>query len=517
MPLSASAVKPRRFLYIKEVGWGDVNRYLQVSPGDKGVKLFIVIQNVYNLELRSIEAKLSIKPPFTDENGKTNTELFSYSPPLQPGQENTVKFTLNIDEGAATAYYSLDLTLTFDYQVKVEDAKGVHYYWSRESEKQVIRVPVLGKSRFKAQLKPKTVYSGEKNNIVFELKNLGDSAIYDLELRFSSANFISSNVVTGSSIVERSEVKPDGYIQVPISLFIDKGLDGKVGQLQVEVKFKDPYGFERTENMDLGYYIVERERKEPEVIIGKAYLEPEAAKPGETVSLEVELRNTGAGEARNIYLSVKMDEPLSIYGVNMVYIDKIKPYKSEKAVFHVSVDGSAQPGFYSGEIKVSYENADGDIYTSSLGFGLKVESIIETKLIDVTISNGVISPGETVKVEANVLVIGTSSANFVELRAGKGGALEGDFYLYIGRVDVDDPFPVEITLKLRGDLKPGDYSVPIKLTFYDDFFQKQEAYQYLTIKVSEKKEEFTKPMQKPQPGILNQIVYVLKKILGLEP
>jgi hypothetical protein len=106
---------------------------------------------------------------------------------------------------------------------------------------------------------------------------------------------------------------------------------------------------------------------------------------------------------------------------------------------------------------------------------LSIRGLVEFRLINEDQVR--VGRGETKEFEADLLLIGTESVQFVSLEIVEDSIFEyvKDSEEYIGSVDPDSPIPFDLMLKASNNAELGDYTLTLKITYTDDLNQEHET------------------------------------------
>jgi hypothetical protein len=136
--------------------------------------------------------------------------------------------------------------------------------------------------------------------------------------------------------------------------------------------------------------------------------------------------------------------------------------------------------------------------------------LIDFDLLDAP--SEVAAPGETRELEADLLLIGTESVDFVSI-----GVVEDDIIKrvtgsdeYIGAVDPDSPIPFDINYKVDQDAPEGDHVLKINIKYRDHLNREHVEQVSLDIEIGKATDNT------PQPQSGGFWVWI-RRFLGLGP
>jgi hypothetical protein len=182
------------------------------------------------------------------------------------------------------------------------------------------------------------------------------------------------------------------------------------------------------------------------------------------------------------------------------------------AAYSLIVDGGLEAGQYPGTLILSYLDADGVPRSLVESVTLRVRGIVAFSLInDDPVS---VAAGAETELEADLLLIGTESVQFVEIEVEAAGVFRrvpgsGE---YIGAVDPDSPIPFDVNFGVADDAEPGEHALRLAVSYTDDMNQEHEASLELPVTVSE-----ASPDGDVTHGSAGGFWAWLRRLLGLGP
>jgi len=143
---------------------------------------------------------------------------------------------------------------------------------------------------------------------------------------------------------------------------------------------------------------------------------------------------------------------------------------------------------------------------------LSIRGLVEFRLINEDQVN--VGRGETTEFEADLLLVGTESVQFVSIEIVEDSVFEyvRDSEEYIGAVDPDSPIPFDLMLKVADDAELGDHTITLRITYTDDLNQEHEANLELQAEVTEPTADLN-----TSQGSTGGFWVWLRRLLGLGP
>ncbi|RLG50408.1 MAG: hypothetical protein DRO00_08735 [Thermoproteota archaeon] len=485
-------------LRLGRIGWESLERPSRIPPGARGAKLMIEIVNPMEEDVLSVTGLLKVESPFMDLEGRSEIVLVDFISTISSGGSGVLEYFLSIESWAGVGEYNL--TLELNYLVPPRD---------RRKQSLTISVPVLGKTDLRVEILPDKIDTGS-NNMLLVLRNVGDTTILSGTLSASIDQTTPTYALrTDLSSVPFQKIPPGGTYSVPFTLVVPEDSTNSLVKIFVSLNFLDSFYTEVSRTVVLGV-LVDREISEP-MVVNTELLVPDEVLPGEAFEVRLKVANMGNEVARNVRLRAKsLDPALSIIGSDSFYMEELDPASFEFVVFQAVVSSSSTSGIHSLSFVATYSDEKGREFASEFSAGILVAPWTEVELINLEFPEEV-RPGEVAGVSGEILVIGTESAEFLEVKVIGPDVNERE---YIGRVDPDSPLPFEVSFTVPTDAK-DEYSLNITLTYYDSLGRKITTSKAFNITISERNQ--VTQVKPGDRGILQKIVEFLKRLIGLSP
>ena len=492
---------------VREVAWESLEKPQGAPPGAQRAKLVVGIQNIHDQDMYNIVGRLELEDPFRDIHGATGIAVADTISKLNVGGAGSLEYFLNIAPDAVMREY--DLTLEISYVIP--PAK-------RGSESHEITVSIQGTSDVRVSLNTNEVNPG-RNALTLTVRNVGDTVLYNGKVSiavdptsssFASLQSDASEIPIGVLELGQSE-------RIPFALIVAEGPQASIARLRVDLSFKDAYSLEVSKSVNLGLTVISHEPR-PRIVL-KADRAPPSPTSGQEVALDLELGNIGERDAKGVKVKVLPASPfIGLLGFDEVFLQGIQASQTAEASFDLLVDGSAPSGPYSISVAVSYTDDQGTHHGEEFSLGLKVSGLMVVKLINLDVPESAL-PGEEVAIMAEVLVIGTETAQFVELTIDReeGPLISRDYYQYLGAVDPDSPIPVQISFEVELNATEGSHDIPLRISYLDSFNQAHEATANMSIYVESARPQPSDEIGGSEPGVWQRFVEFLKRLIGISP
>jgi hypothetical protein len=179
--------------------------------------------------------------------------------------------------------------------------------------------------------------------------------------------------------------------------------------------------------------------------------------------------------------------------------------------YRLLASGGIAAGQYPVTATVTYTTSRGVSGSLTETLTVMVEGLIEFDLIDTPIE--AVRRGEIKELEADLLLIGTESVDFVSI-----GLVEDAVFRrvagsteYIGAVDPDSPIPFDINYMVAEDSEEGDHELSLNIEYRDHLNREHEEQLGFTVSVGG---------DAPQPGqdaSPSGFWVWIRRLLGLGP
>ena len=267
-----------------------------------------------------------------------------------------------------------------------------------------------------AYTNPYPVEPGSSFILGIEVLNTGDEAAKDLSVVVSPNSPFAVVDKPSDAIPSLSS----GSIRiVEYKMFIDSSAVSSTYQIPVHIKYSG--------SNDITRNLIVRVQGKPN--IGYVDVPNFSISPGETKTMQVEIKNLGSGTAKRVVatLTPLNDNIKTVFSGGNAYLEDIPSNGKKSAVFQIYANPDTGYGVYDAVIKVTYEDEAGNIQTKNFSIGIFVTGKPEVKIIKVGIDKA--------KNELKVDIINDGNA---EARGIKGELMIGDSVIdvdYVSKVN----------------------------------------------------------------------------------
>jgi len=394
---------------------------------------------------------------------------------------------LAVSQGIPLGTYSL--TLTLDYK----DSKGVAY---RDKITIGLFVDSVFSYRltFKAEVKGHNIRAGAENKIEIVLTNTGDTPVYDIELRLSSTS--PQIVVLKEAGCTFNVIGMNSSVYFIPTLGVSRNTPLGAYSLTLTLKYKDPNGISYSDSLVIGVLVDSVEPTEyTRIVVQEFQTTPAEIYPGDNLTMEMELKNWEA-KAYDVQVQLTIDSqsPFVSLDPTLAFVGALESSQTAKIVYNLCVSGDANARLYVLQLVISYIDAYDQPRTLTEAVSIKVHSIIDFRLIDVQPSEVMVKSGEIVTIEADLLLLGTETVDFVEIEIVENLSISPflsipESYEYIGRVDPDSPVLFTIQFMVNPNATTGSYILQMKVNCWDGYNQQRQAMIELPVTVNESSDQ----------------------------
>jgi hypothetical protein len=238
----------------------------------------------------------------------------------------------------------------------------------------------------------------------------------------------------------------------------------------------------------------------------------ERVRPGDEFEVQLEVQCSGA-DAYELLSKLSFGAVTSISPLSPTTssLGDLNAGGTAVANYRLLASGDIAAGQYPVTATVTYMTSRGVSGSLTETLTIMVEGLIDFDLIDTPTET--VRRGETKELEADLLLIGTESVEFVSI-----DLVEDDVFKrvagsteYIGAVDPDSPIPFDINYKVAEDAEEGDHELSLSIEYRDHLNREHEEQLGLTMRVGG---------DAPQPGqdtAPSGLWIWIRRLLGLGP
>jgi hypothetical protein len=379
---------------------------------------------------------------------------------IEKGKTASYTPAVYIDQNVALGAYTLSLTVLYG-----------RFRGTQENVK-VIPVGIVVQQGYAPKIKYTTAEGGLRAKagtvtaLGLSFQNDWDSEIKELEFTFTSlSNYITITNNLSSSIQSLSVGEA---VQLSPTVSVLEGTPLGVYTLAATVSYQDASDNKYHQTFTIPVNVDSTAASKNTVVTIKDITMPEHLKPGDVFDLKVNVQCTGA-DAYDIItkLSFGAVTALSPLSPTAASVGDLNVGKTVIVDYRVLVSGDVKAGQYPVSLSISYTNSKGTSDTLTETITVMVESLIDFEVLDApTIT---VKKGEASEIEADLLLIGSDSVQFVSVELVESPVLMrvSGSTEYIGAVDPDSPIPFNIKYRVAADAPEGSHTMSVRVNYRD--------------------------------------------------
>ena len=447
----------------------DVDDY-HLTAGDNN-QIEIYITNVGEGNASNVEAYLTV--PQTLSGIAIVKDSYRVFDEILYQETERMYPTLYVSNSLPLGAYNLQLTLIYfgsqndTYQNTIQVGVIVD---AIEPEELVIDVDV----------EDYRVSAGKENGINITITNNGEKTVYDVKAEIISATPGIVVLEGFSRIFNQIKVgKSDSFKPI---LGVSRSVPLGAYSVTLNLEYSDSKNVIYRSSTNIGIFIDSIEPPESTKIkIREIRVMPTDIHPGDEFTLMIELENYGADvyDVQAQY-SVTPNTPIIPLSLTQIFVGDMESNDSATISYDLIVSGDATARLYTINFMTSYYDKLGQLKSESEIISIDVKSIINFQLLNVQPQDLTLEPGEIVTVEADLLLIGTETVEFVQVTIIENSSANPflsipESYEYIGRVDPDSPIPFDIQFMVDSNASIGDYTLQMSVSYWDEYNQDRQA------------------------------------------
>jgi len=481
--------------------------YLMAGDEDE---IRISITNVGNETAYNVKASLTV--PQTILGIAVVKESYRVFEEIEDGDTERMYPVLHIASSCPLGAYSL--TFMLEYQ----DESGQLYMDKNIPIGIVVEAIKPTKLVIDVEVDDYRVTAGTENEIGITLTNTGEEAVYDVKATLTSTSPGIVVLKRQSHLVDEVDVGEDFHFR-PL-LGISRNIALGAYPLTLTLDYKDSDGATYRDSVTIGVFV---DSVEPTgrttILIRDFQIIPSEVHSGDELTVKMEMKNLGADAYDvRVQLVTPVGSPLVPLSPTLIFVGDLGSNQTAAVIYNLQVSGDAEAISYPLQLNVSYYDVYGQLNSISETVSVGVTSIINFRLLNVQPSSLTAEPGEIVTVEADLLLIGTETVDFVQIEIVENRSINPfvsipESYEYIGRVDPDSPVPFDVEFMVDPNASPGDYRLQMGVSCWDEYNRERQT----IIEVPVVVEEFVKEGEEGGLTFWDMIWRVIRILLGVMP
>jgi len=400
---------------------------------------------------------------------------------------------------------------TLSETVVYEDEAGQSYF-----ESFIVGITVnsstLSNPLLSVNIEDPRLIAGAENPVTVNLINIGDEGLTDVEVSLVSASPYLAVLEGGRINID--ELDPDEEVSFDVVIAVSRSAPVGVYTLSTASSYQGSDGQGYMEASTLGVSVESvKVPVQTSVVMSSYGTSIDPVRPGDEFELVLELECLGS-DAHDVKAALSLDPltGISTMSPTLVSMGEMDAGERSEAKFDLLVSGNVRAGQYPGIATITYLDADGVPRSLRETVTLSVRGIVEFTLINTgTVSARI---GESKELEADMLLVGTESVQFVNIEVVEDSVFErtAESEEYIGAVDPDSPIPFEVWFRVADGTDVGEHTLTLKITYQDDLNQEHVENLRLTVDVEEASSQ--SDLQSSSTG---GFWVWLRRLLGLGP
>jgi len=481
-----------------------------LTAGDNN-QIGIYITNVGEGNASNVEAYLTI--PQTLSGIAIVKDSYKVFDELLCEETESMYPTLYVSNNLPLGAYNLEFRLVY------QDSLGLTYQISLqigvivdaiEPEEHVIDLDV----------EDYLVSAGMENEINITLTNNGEKTLYDIKTEIISATPGIVVLEGFSQIFDQLKVgKSDSFKPI---IGISRSVPLGAYSITLSLEYSDSKNVIFRSSENIGIFIDSIEPPESTKIKTREIrVMPTNVHPGDEFTIMIELENYGADvyDVQAQY-TVTPNTPIVPLSSTVIFVDDMESNDSTTINYDLIVSGDAQARLYTINFMLTYFDKLGQLKSESEIISIDVKSIINFQLLNVQPQDLTLKPGEIVNVEADLLLIGTETVEFVQVTVIENSSRPflsiPESYEYIGRVDPDSPIPFDIQFMVDSNVSAGDYTLQMSVSYWDEYNRDRQVILELPT-VIEEFENTGDEGNYSQGSIWDAFWDFIRNLLGMKP
>ena len=391
--------------------WGTQTIPIEVTPGDLGNNLQIVLRNGGDFDINNLSVELILPDVLTNRTGGNILYAISTTT-VTAGSTNTYNFLVNINEDASIG--TLSIPLTINYQTTT-GLNGL-------SIDKDVNVHLSGRSFLKLTSSTQLLLPDESNNVEFILLNEGTANTGSIDLSLTIPSPL--NLLGSDNKWQLSSLGPDQQTSISISLFAPISAAGNNYQISATMVYDNSFGTTITETRTI-FLRVEEVTNKGIAVVDTFWGSPNdqiSVEPGDnSVKLNVVIQNRDTGPISGIQGKLILNNYFSSSnGVNSVtgfFGATVPSGSTSSADFLIDVSDSIELGEYNLQLDFSYLDKDSLLRNEIIDFSVIVDGKSD---IELSIKNNVLTSGTENDLILEMSNIGTAPAYSISLSVSYG-------------------------------------------------------------------------------------------------
>ena len=362
--------------------------------------------------------------------------------------------------------------------------------------------------------------AGEENEMSISIENIDERYAYDVRATLTVPSSVSGISIVKESNAVFEEIHYNEMEWMHPVLYVESNCPLGAYSLTLQLEYTDTSVTTYVDSVQIGVAIDSVEPAErTRIAIQNFQVTPTKVFPGNESTVELELKNWGSNAYDvQVQLTIDSQSPFVSLDPTLVFVGDLKLNQTATVVYNLSISGDADAKLYRLPLVISYYDVDDQPDSLTEDVSIRVHSIIDFRLLDIQPSIITAEPGETVAIEADLLLLGTETVEFVEIEIVENRSISPflsipQSYEYIGRVDPDSPVLFTVQFMVDSNATAGSYTLQIRVSCWDGYNQERRKVVDVPVVVN----EFSNQNAGTSPTLWDIIWTMIRILFGVRP
>jgi len=398
---------------------------------------------------------------------------------IDKGKTKHYEPVLYVDPSLSLGSYTLTLTLVYRRFGAAQDT--------------TITVPValmvsegyVPKVKYTSEQSDIRLKSGTESQVRYSFVNNWGQPLYGLEFSFTSTSGYMSILEGVNYSVDTLNSSESVTLAPTISVL--EGTPLGVYTVTATATYRDGDGNRYHQVFSLPLNLDEAAiARNTVVTVASEEVLQQSVRPGDVFDVQIQVDCSGASAYEMMSsLSFAASSGISPLSPTTTALGDLEPGETATVSYRLLAGGSVYAGQYPVTVTLTYTDSKGAAGSLMETVTIMVDALIDFELLDE--ATAVVYAGEQYEMEADLLLVGTDSVQFVSVQM-----LEDDTFNrvqgsteYIGAVDPDSPIPFDIDYRVADDAEPGIHDMTLVVQYRDHLNRVHEEALEYTVTVGE--------------------------------
>jgi uncharacterized repeat protein (TIGR01451 family) len=217
-------------------------------------------------------------------------------------------------------------------------------------------------------------------------------------------------------------------------------------------------------------------------------IQPTTLVAGIANNMTITITNTGTTPVKSISMTFMFaSTQITWLEPDIFQIDELLPGENVKILAKVFDSPSASASTQL-QISIKYYDTNNILNQEIRNIGLLSQGLIDIKFVDSTILPETPRLGQIFSITVTMTNIGTITASAITATPDipQGFKIFGSKSFFLGDVQTNSPTTFTISLQVDSNTKPGNYSIPVRITYYDNLRNPLSVTMNLEFNISDK-------------------------------